>query len=152
MESSIFTDAHAVIPLVWWSVKWSTGNSSISRRHSPFSTRWSSCSVVLGWFFSKSGFRMPKPHETHSNKGWHSTNWYRFIFPPSLFFIPRTPSEAKNKAPSPKEKQQEQQKSSYLYSQRLSARSAFTCPVVSRKTPYWIICQKSSFVFMPDLD
>lgn len=152
MESSIFTDAHAVIPLVWWSVKWSTGNSSISRRHSPFSTRWSSCSEVLGWFFCKSSFRMPKPHETHSNKGWHNTNWYRFIFPPSLFFIPRTPSEAKNKAPSPKEKQQEQQKSSYLYSQRLSARSAFTCPVVSRKTPYWIICQKSSFVFMPDLD
>lgn len=92
----------------------------------------------MGWSFSKSSFRMPKPHETHNTKdwystSWYSTSWYRFIYLFSLCFNLLTPSEAKNKAPAPKENQQEQQKSSLLYSHRLSARSALIRPSASSR-------------------
>lgn len=92
----------------------------------------------MGWAFSNSSFRMPKPHETHNTKGlystsWYSMNWHRFISLLSLCFNLLTLFEAKNKAPAPKEKQEEQQRSSLFYSHRLSARSAFIHPPASSK-------------------
>lgn len=92
----------------------------------------------MRWSSSKSSFRMPKPHETHDTKGWYSTswystNWYRFISICSLCFNLLTPFEAKNKAPAPKQKPQEQQRCSLFYSRRLSARSAFIHPPASSR-------------------